>query len=73
MGQVGEQHWFLAANKNVSETVEMAFLDGNQNPTLEQDDPFTSDGVTLKVRLDMGARALEFRGMSRAHNGAVVE
>jgi len=57
--------YYAITSKNVSETIEVAFLDGNNAPTLETDDPFTRDGVTFKVRIDAGARALEFRGMQR--------
>ena len=75
--QVVEEHrleaetdkpWFMVASKAAAETVEVAFLDGQDSPTLEQDDPFTYDGVTFKVRIDAAAQAIDFRGMQRFSN-----
>lgn len=60
-----DKPWFMVADKNVSETVEVAFLDGQDSPTLEQHDPFTYDGVTFKVRIDAAAQAIDYRGMQR--------
>jgi len=53
--------WYVMADPNVYDTVEVAFLDGNQNPTLEQNEGWTSDGVSYKVRHDAAAAALEWR------------
>jgi hypothetical protein len=41
--------------------VEVAFLDGNDAPTLETQEDFTVDGVRYKVRGDVGAKAIDFR------------
>jgi len=55
--------WFLAANANMHDTVEIAFLDGNQTPFLESQDGWRQDGVEYKVRIDAAAGAMDFRGM----------
>jgi len=56
--------WYLAANPNTgADTVEVAFLDGQQAPYLEQKDGWNSDGVEYKVRIDAVAGALDFRGL----------
>ena len=34
------------------DTIEVAYLDGNDVPYLEQQDGFSVDGVTFKVRID---------------------
>ena len=60
-----DKPWFMVAAQNNAETVEVAFLNGADSPTLEQDDPFTYDGVTYKVRIDAAAQAIDFRGMVR--------
>ena len=60
-----DKPWFMIAGQNNAETVEVAFLNGADSPTLEQEDPFVYDGVTFKVRIDAAAQAIDFRGMQR--------
>lgn len=55
--------WFMAANSNMADTIEVAFLDGNQEPYLEQQEGWSSDGVSYKVRIDAVAGAIDFRGL----------
>jgi len=54
--------WYLMANQNMHDTVEVAFLDGNQTPFLESQDGWKQDGVEYKVRIDAAAGAMDFRG-----------
>lgn len=51
--------WYLAANQAVHDTIEVAYLDGVQEPWLEQKEGWTSDGVDLKVRIDAGVAPLD--------------
>ncbi len=60
--------WYLAANQNLYDTVEVAFLDGVQEPYLEEQSGWNSDGVEYKVRIDAVAGALDFRGLYK-NNG----
>lgn len=53
--------WYLCADPNVFDTIEVAFLDGNQNPFMEQQMGWSIDGTAWKVRIDVGAAPLEFR------------
>ena len=53
--------WYMAANPDVFDTIEVAYLDGNPNPFLEQQDGWSVDGVDFKVRIDAAAKALEHR------------
>jgi HK97 family phage prohead protease len=55
--------WYLAADANQFDTVEAVFLDGNSEPYLEQQDTMTIDGVAFKVRLDVVALPLDYRGL----------
>ncbi len=55
--------WYLAASPMAVDTVEVAFLDGNDAPFMESQDGFKQDGVTYKVRIDCAAAALDFRGL----------
>lgn len=56
---------YAAANPNVHDTIEVAYLDGNQSPTLEQQGGWTVDGVEFKVRMDAAVKALDHRGLAR--------
>ncbi len=53
--------WYLAADPNVFDTIEVGYLDGVAAPFLDQQDGWTIDGVEYKVRIDAAAAPLEFR------------
>jgi HK97 family phage prohead protease len=53
--------WFLAADQNVWDTVVVATLNGETAPYLEEQQGFSADGVTYKVRIDAAAEPLDFR------------
>jgi len=55
--------WYVAGNPNQYDTVEVAFLNGRQAPTLETNRAWSRDGVEWKVRLDVGASPLDFRAL----------
>lgn len=57
--------WYLVADPNVTDTVEVAFVEGRREPFLESRDGWTVDGIEYKVRIEAGAAALDFRGMTR--------
>lgn len=60
--------YYLAARQS-SDTIEVAYLDGNELPYMEQQQGFTVDGVATKVRIDAGVAPLDFRGLQKS-NGA---
>lgn len=60
-----EDAWYLASRKG-SDTIEVAYLDGNSSPTVESTDGFTVDGVTMKVRIDAGVAPMDWRGMMKS-------
>jgi hypothetical protein len=53
--------WYLAAAKG--KTVTVFFLNGVQTPYLEQQQSWNADGVEFKVRIDAGAKAMDWRGL----------
>lgn len=57
--------WYGAANGNVNDTIEVAYLNGNDAPTLEQQAGWSVDGVEFKVRHEAGVAPLDFRGLVR--------
>lgn len=55
--------WYLFADPNVVDTIEVAFLDGNDTPEIVQEEGFTTDGIRTKVRIDFGAAFIDYRGV----------
>jgi hypothetical protein len=53
--------WYLAAAKN--KTIKAFFLNGVQKPYLDSKDGWSVDGVEYKVRIDVGAKAMDWRGL----------
>lgn len=53
---------YLFADPSEAPVLEVAFLDGNQNPYLELQNGFDVDGARYKVRLDYGVGAIDYRG-----------
>ena len=44
--------WYLAADPNSHDTIEVAYLNGVEAPFLDQQDGWNVDGVEFKVRID---------------------
>jgi hypothetical protein len=53
---------YLFANPMDAPVLEVAFLDGQQDPFMDLQDGWRTDGVEWKVRLDYAAGAIDFRG-----------
>jgi len=53
--------WYLAANKG--RTVNVYFLNGQQRPFMETRQGWSVDGVEYKVRIDAGAKAVDWKGL----------
>jgi hypothetical protein len=53
---------YLFADPSDAPVVEVAFLDGNQEPFIETKDGWTVDGAELKVRLDFAVGGIDYRG-----------
>lgn len=57
--------WYLAADPNTIDTIEVAYLNGVDTPVMEQQDGWRVDGVEFKIRLDAGVQVLDYRGLYR--------
>lgn len=53
---------YLFADPAIAPVLEVAFLDGQQEPYLEMQNGFEVDGTQYKVRLDYGTAAVDYRG-----------
>lgn len=54
---------FMTADSGMYDTIEVAYLDGNDKPYIEQQEGFTRDGAAFKVRIDAGVAPLSSRTM----------
>lgn len=55
--------WFLAADPMAFDTIEVAYLDGVDEPFIEQQDGWSVDGTEFKVRLDAAAAPSAWEGL----------
>jgi hypothetical protein len=58
--------WYLAANPNQYDTLDVEYLNGVQAPVLEQKEGWNVDGVEFKVRIDAGVTLKDFRGLYKS-------
>ncbi len=65
---VSAVQWYTTADPMLYDVIEVGFLDGQQEPFLEQQDGWTIDGVEFKVRMDCAAIPLDYRTLVR-NNG----
>jgi phage major head subunit gpT-like protein len=56
-------NWYLFADPNQIDVLELAYLDGQSGVYLETAMDFNTDGVATKARLDVAAKAIDWRGM----------
>ncbi len=66
-----QYNWFLMADPNQIDTVEYAFLDGEEELFIEQREGFNIDGIEVKARMVFAAKPIDWRGMYR-NNGAAL-
>lgn len=57
--------YYGSADPGMHDTIEVAFLNGNQNPSLESRDGWTVDGIEYKTRLECGVAPLGYKALVR--------
>ena len=57
--------WYLFASPDQIDTIEYAYLEGQDGVYIETRQGFEVDGVEIKARLDFGAKAIDWRGMQK--------
>lgn len=55
--------WYGAADPSSIDTIELAYLEGQQGLQTETEMGFDIDGVKVKARLDVAAKAIDWRGL----------
>ena len=63
LDQYSTTAWYLAADPNIADTVEVTYLRGQEEPTLETDIPFDRLGMNFRIYFDYGVTLLDSRGM----------
>ncbi|EFC90054.1 peptidase U35 phage prohead HK97 [Dethiosulfovibrio peptidovorans DSM 11002] len=63
LDDVSETAFYMAAEKG--KTVKLFFLNGIKEPYLEQQQGWNVDGTSYKVRIDVGAKAMDWRGFQK--------
>jgi phage major head subunit gpT-like protein len=57
--------WYFFADPQVAPVLEVAFLDGIDEPFMEMENGFTVDGARWKARMDFGVGGVDYRGAVR--------
>jgi len=63
--RIADSKWYLFADPADAPVIEVAFLDGQDEPFLDMEEGFSVDGARWKVRLDFGIAAIDYRGAVR--------
>lgn len=58
--------FYMAANPAMFDGIEVAYLDGNETPFLDQQNGWNVDGTEFKVRIDAGVKALDFKTLAKS-------
>jgi len=61
-----ESEWYLAADPGQIDTVEFAYLDGEEGPRMESRVGFDVDGLELKCSHDFAAKVIDWRGLYKS-------
>lgn len=59
---ISGNHWYLFADVNKAPCFVYGNLQGFEGPRLSTDDPFTVQGVSIKLEHDFGVGAIDYRG-----------
>lgn len=57
--------WYLMASPDQIDTIEYAYLEGQNGVYIETRQGFEVDGIEIKARLDFGAKAIDWRGLQK--------
>lgn len=68
----GQDPWFLAADPARIDTVEYAYLEGQEGVYTETRMGFQVDGLEIKARADFAAKAIDWRGLYRNPGAAPI-
>ncbi len=70
LDDVSEAAYYMLCRTGMIDTVEYAYLDGNEALFVDSELGFDVDGIKMKVRLDFGAKTIDYRGLAKATGAA---
>ncbi len=62
LSKISPKTWTVVADPKQIDTIEYAYLEGNEGPHIESQLGFDIDGMKIKCRLDFGAAPIDHRG-----------
>jgi hypothetical protein len=62
-GRMTGTAWYLAADPSMHDTIEVAYLNGQSEPYIEQTESWSTDGVKMKVRIDAAVGPRDHRAL----------
>ena len=63
-------NYYTIADPNEVDTIEYAYLEGQEGPRIESRDLFNRDGMEIKIGHDFATIPVDFRGMTKSTNDA---
>lgn len=54
--------WYLFADPNVAPVIEVAFLNGQREPRVVEEEDFRTGGISWRIELPFGVGAIDYRG-----------
>ncbi|MBK8184899.1 MAG: hypothetical protein IPK63_19240 [Candidatus Competibacteraceae bacterium] len=61
----GTLAWYLLADPNIFDTVEVSFLNGMAEPYMRENQEWDGQGISYMIGVDFGVAALDWRGMHK--------
>lgn len=62
--------WYLAADPNAIDTIEVAWLAGHEGPQFDMESDFDSRGISFSCWAEVAAKAIDFRGLAKSKGAA---
>lgn len=62
--------YYLAADPNQIDTIEVAWLDGNVGPQFDMEESFDSRGITFSCWAEVAAKVIDYRGLAKSKGAA---
>lgn len=63
LDQYSTSAWYLAADQSIADTIEVTYLRGQEEPTLETDVPFDRLGINFRIYFDYGVTVTDHKGL----------
>jgi hypothetical protein len=58
--------WYMAADRNITEVLEHAYLSGGDAPTVATREGWQTDGLEFKIRHDFAIAPVDHRGLYKS-------